>query len=465
MYFRQIKDPSLAQYAYLVGCQRTGEAIIFDPLRDVDRYLELARAEGLRIVAAAETHIHADFLAGTRELAHHHGVRPYLSDEGPSDWKYEWAEVSSYKTTFLNDKDVFKVGGIEFAVTHSPGHTPEHLIFTVTDRGGGSERPMGVISGDFVFVGDVGRPDLLETAAGTAGAMEPSARALYRSIVDFLKTPDYLQVWPGHGSGSACGKALGAVPTSTVGYERFANQSIVAAIGGEDEFVDFILDAQPEPPLYFGRMKQWNKQGPPVLGALPSPIKVDPENLLCGNKVILDTRDDRDSFMASHLPGALYAPLSKGLLAVAGSYVVPEQEIFLIVEEELVETAVRILVRIGLDKVVGYVTPSELEELEAHLISTKTVRFSEAEVEFGRPGTTVLDVRGASEFAARSIPNAINIAHTRLLDRLEEVPASDRLFVHCRSGLRAAYAVPLLERSGHEVIYIDDSFSNFGAAE
>ncbi|HCT46037.1 MAG TPA: MBL fold metallo-hydrolase, partial [Phycisphaerales bacterium] len=273
MLMRMIYDEKLAQAAYLIGCQQTGEAIIFDPERDVDRYIDLAATHGLQIIAAAETHIHADFVSGSRELAERIGAKVYVSDEGGEDWRYQWLDKKSgggsYDHQLLKDGDSFRVGKIEFTALHTPGHTPEHMVYLVTDHGSGATEPIGMVSGDFVFVGDLGRPDLLETAAGQAGAMEPSARNLYNTLQRLEGIPDFVQVWPAHGAGSACGKALGAVPTSTIGYEKRFNPAILA---GRDEqrFVDFILSGQPEPPLYFANMKRDNKIGPPVLGGLPT---------------------------------------------------------------------------------------------------------------------------------------------------------------------------------------------------
>ena len=258
MFFRQVFEPNLAQYAYIIGCQRTGEAIVVDPMRDIDRYIDIAKAEGLTITAITETHIHADYLSGAREFAEQLNVMLYLSDEGDEDWKYFWAIQGDYNFQALKHKDTFKIGNIQFEVIHSPGHTPEHISFLITDLGGGADEPIGILSGDFVFVGDLGRPDLLETAAGEVGAREPSANRLYDSVQSFLELPEYLQIWPGHGAGSACGKALGAIPESTVGYEKRFNTSIQAAIEGRQTFIDSILDGQPEPPLYFARMKHEN---------------------------------------------------------------------------------------------------------------------------------------------------------------------------------------------------------------
>jgi len=469
MLLRQIFDPKLAQYAYLIGCQQTGEALIIDPERDIDRYVVLAQAEGLHITAVAETHIHADFLSGAREFAEQHDVKLYLSDEGGPDWKYEWAAKGHYNTQLLRDGDTFQIGKIDIQAVHTPGHTPEHLSFLVTDRGGGAEEPIGLVSGDFVFVGDLGRPDLLESAAGVAGQMEPSARSLFHSVTRFLDLPEFTQIWPAHGAGSACGKALGAVPSSTVGYELRHNAAIAAARRGEDFFVASILEGQPEPPLYFATMKRLNKVGPPVLGSLPLPLQLTPaqveETLDRESTVIVDTRRDRGAFMARHLEGSLFAPLNTTFPTIVGSYVRHDEAILLVIEEGRVEEAVRDLVRIGFDSVVGFIPPEMLDEarLAKRLRQTPVTDFTEVQQAQGRPGTTVLDVRRAAEYAEGHVPGAINIAHTRLLDRLGEVPQDGTIFVYCRSGARASAATSLLEREGRKATHVDDDVSRFTA--
>ncbi len=461
MLFRQIFDPKLAQYAYLVGCQRTGEAVLVDPQRDVDRYIDLAREVGMRITAVTETHIHADFLSGSRQLAEAVGARLFLSDEGDADWKYQWLGLGDYDITLLKDGDRLRVGGIELTAVHSPGHTPEHLSFLVTDHGAGASEPMGLISGDFVFVGDLGRPDLLESAAGQVGAMEPSARQLFSSVQRVLELPDFLQIWPGHGAGSACGKALGAVPSSTIGYERRFNAAISAAGRGEDAFVESILEGQPEPPLYFARMKQLNRDGVPLLGELPKARPVTAQEAQAAaadeNIVVVDTRLDRSAFMAGHLEGSLYAPLNKSFPTIVGSCVLPGQPILLIVDEGHLEEAVRDLVRIGYDNIAGFLPPEDLVEMSG-LVSTRTAQFSEMASLVLQPDSLSLDVRTAAEFSVGHVPGALHIPHTRLLDRLEEVPTGDTLLVYCGSGFRAAVASALLERHGFQVCYVDGYF-------
>ena len=459
MYFKQIFEEKLAQYSYLIGCQATGEAIIIDPMRDIDRYKEIAQDEDLNITAAAETHIHADYLTGLREFAEE-GIKIYASDEGDEDWKYEWIKDSDYNYELVKDGDRFSIGNIHFEVKHTPGHTPEHVSYTVTD-GAAANAPMGMLTGDFVFVGDVGRPDLLETAAGQKGVMQSSARTLYKSVEQFKSMPEYLQVWPGHGSGSACGKALGSVPESTVGYELRFNPSIKAS-ESEQEFVDFILEGQPEPPLYFARMKRDNRGGPEVLGKLPHPQKMTVEGLANRARqegsAVVDTRE-RTDFMDGHLKGSILSTYNKAFNTVVGSYVTEDEDIYLIIEEENIEEAVRDLIRIGLDNIQGYVTPDELEQsLEGSGQSEhiETITFDEVAELIGNGQYQALDVRKLTEFNEAHVEGAFNIAHTRLLERKKELDKDKTWLVYCRTGARASVATSLLRRDGFDVKYVDD---------
>ena len=460
MFMRMIYDEKLAQAAYLIGCQQTGEAIVIDPERDVDRYIALAREHGLRLTAVAETHIHADFLSGARELAEQVGATVYVSGAGGPEWRSQWLDQKTgggaYSHRELCDGDTFNVGQIEFRALHTPGHTPEHIAFLVTDRGGGASEPIGIVSGDFVFVGDLGRPDLLETAAGQTGAMEPSARRLFQSVRKLAAIPEFAQVWPGHGAGSACGKALGAVPASTVGYELRFNPAIRAA-NSERGFVDFILSGQPEPPLYFANMKRHNKLGPRVLGGLPRPAQLSADALrrLDGRTVaIIDTRP-WDAFRTGHVPGSLSFPMTRSFNTDAGSMVREDEDVYLITAPALLEEAIRDLVRIGLDRILGWYDAGALAAFKAAggtlaTIPEASVVEARAMIEGGR--ARVLDVRRAAEFAEGHIAGAINIAHTRLAARLEEVPRGGSLLVNCRSGARSARACGLLRRAGYDAI-------------
>jgi hydroxyacylglutathione hydrolase len=468
MYFKQFFDPRLAQYAYLIGCQKNGTAVVIDPMRDVDQYIEAAAKENLKIVAAADTHIHADYISGLRELAER-GVKIYASDEGDKDWKYEWLINSDkYDYTLMKDGDSFSIGNIKIQAWHTPGHTPEHLSYLVTD-GAAADEPLGIATGDFVFVGDVGRPDLLESAANVVGMMEPSARTLYGTVQKFREMPDYLKIWPGHGAGSACGKALGAVPDSTVGYELRFNNSLKAA-SSEDNFVKFILEGQPEPPLYFARMKRDNKIGPAVL-PVPTPARravSEIDRLLADGVVFLDTRE-RDLFSAGHIQGSMLSPLNKSFNTVAGSYITEEQNMLLVVEENRVQEAVVDLYRIGLDNVIGFITPDDLKTYgnQGGKIDTLEVHtFESAAALIGSPDAAVLDVRKATEYQEEGhIEGAVNIAHTRLHPRKGDVPTGKKLVVHCQAGGRSAVAAAFLKREGFDVVLVDDEFSNWKAAQ
>lgn len=465
MFMRMIYDEWLAQGAYLIGCQRTGEAIVIDPERDVDRYIDLAAEHDLRIVAAADTHIHADFLSGARELTERVGARVYVSAMGGADWRSMWLGDKSgggrYDAVELKDGQTFRIGNIEFRALHTPGHTPEHLSYVVTDLGSGVDEPMGIATGDFVFVGDLGRPDLLETAAGQAGAKEPAARALAASAKQFVDLPDYLQVWPAHGSGSACGKALGAVPQSTVGYEKRFNPAL-QLVNDEQSFVDFVLEGQPEPPLYFARMKRDNRDGVAVLGSLPLPQPLTVEDLqqLDGRSTaVLDTRP-WDVFCAGHVTGALHAPLVAAFPTVAGSYVHESEPIVLVVDDANADRAVRALVRIGLDKIVGIAsvtTHAAFLAAGVNCAASEDISAEQLRHKIGHDDVVVLDVRRAVEHAAERIGDSTNIAHTRLLARLDELPretGGEVMAVHCLSGERSRYAVSALQRLGYSAVNV-----------
>ncbi len=273
MLLRYFYDQKLAQASYMVGCQMTGEAVVIDPARNITPYLQEAEKEGMKIVATAETHIHADFVSGSLELAKRTGSTAYLSDEGDASWKYAFAKDIDSK--LVKDGDTFKVGNVTLEVMHTPGHTPEHISFLLYDRN--QTQPMGIFTGDFVFVGDIGRPDLLEEAAGVKGTTAIGAEQMFDSLKKFKALPDFVQVWPGHGAGSACGKALGAIPTSTVGYEKATNWAL--QMTDKDAFIKELTTDQPEPPNYFAMMKKVNKEGIQVTNMIARPEVVGTDRL------------------------------------------------------------------------------------------------------------------------------------------------------------------------------------------
>ncbi|MBX3354309.1 MAG: MBL fold metallo-hydrolase [Phycisphaeraceae bacterium] len=460
MLLRQVYDDALAQAAWLIGCQRSGEAIVIDPERDIDRYQAIAAREGLRIVAVAETHVHADFLSGAREFAERCDATIYLSAEGGTEWTPTWITEprkagGPVKHRLLRDGDTFSIGGIEFKALHTPGHTPEHLCYLVTDRGGGADQPMGMLSGDFLFVGNLGRPDLLESAVGREGAAVPSAQRLFASLRKLNDLPEWLQVWPAHGAGSACGKSLGAVPQSTLGYERRFNGAMQSG-GSEEAFVASILDGQPEPPLFFARMKRDNIRGPRVLGALPKPQELTVDQLVAidgATTAVIDTRA-WDAFRAGHLRRALFHPLGKSFAVDVGSMMSDEEPVILIVERAGLDEAIRMLVRIGIDRIEGWFDAARWPEVvqSGHALAlSREVPIAAAAERAGGGEAFLLDVRRPEEFASGHIEGATRVVHTRVLAHLQSLPKEREILVACRSGARSARVTALLERHGFRV--------------
>ena len=461
MIIQQITDPKLAHFAYLLGCQRTGKAILIDPQRDINRYLKHAAAASLTIVAVADTHIHADYLSGLRQFAELPGVMIYASGEGGDDWQYDWLAGSSCPYRLLKNGDSITVGSIRLDVRHTPGHTPEHLTYLVTDLVRNPDQPLGLISGDFVFAGDVGRPDLLERAAHQAGTMESSAKALYESLKLFKHLSPDLLLWPGHGAGSACGKSLGAVPISTVGYELAANPSIKAS-RDQDEFLDYIVSGQPEPPAYFARMKTENREGPAILKTLPEPkaVKAGEIDALIKTKAmaLVDTRP-WEQYQAGHLPGALFVPFDRSFTTTIGSYVLPGEKICLIIDPGSVMDAVIDCIRIGLDQISSYLSPETLNEYVAgggRVQRTNGIAMAELLGQLERPDIFLLDVRREVELAETGeIKGAYNIAHLQLLLRHEELPRGKNIHLYCRGADRSRQAYGFLESLGYTVTHVE----------
>jgi len=442
MLFKPVYDEDLAQGSYLIGCQATGEAIAVDARRDVDTFIALAEHHGLRITAVTETHIHADYQSGSRELAARTGATLYLSDEGDADWKYGFEGVKLYHGSEI------KVGNIRIKAVHTPGHTPEHLSFLVTD-GATTEQPGFFLTGDFVFVGDIGRPDLLDEAAGFVDTRFGGAKKLFASLRDhFLTLPDYVQVWPGHGAGSACGKALGAVPSTTVGYERMSSWwAPLVEAGDEAGFVASLLEGQPDAPLYFARMKRTNKVGPALLQGRPALRAFEPSELhgrVNRDLILLDTRDG-ERHRADHVPGALFVPEGKKF-ATYGSFAIDpdtdERPIVVLASDEAQANWMRDrLSWTGIDNVVGYVT--SLDGLTAGPVP-QVAPGAEREV----ANAQLLDVRNANEYRAGHLPGAMQLDVGRIAFRSEQVPQDRPVIVHCQGGGRAAVAASVLRAKG-----------------
>lgn len=450
MLIRRLYDDELAQACYLIGCEQSGEAIVIDPNRDLAPVIEAARQAKLRIAFVSETHIHADYASGSRALADTVGAPLLLSDEGGAGWQYTFAKDAHAR--LLKNGDVITVGAVTLTVMHTPGHTPEHISFLVTDTAT-SPIPIGVVTGDFVFVGDVGRPDLLERAANVADTMDASARRLFASLQAFKQLPDHLQLWPGHGAGSACGKSLGAMPQSTLGYERLVNWAFREE--DEDAFVRAVLAGQPEPPAYFAEMKRINRDGVAPLPSLPSPPHLDPGALvplLEGGAFVIDARPSAE-YAAKHVVGTLNVPLSKSFSTWAGCFVDYTKDAYLIVSNApgAAERAARSLAMIGFDRVAGVFGPDAVEASEALGFATGSVSVMDVrdvEVRMSAGQVLALDVRKESEFAEGHARGAMNVPLATLRARIAEVPDDHPIAVSCAGGDRSAIAASLLEMHG-----------------
>ena len=438
MFFKSFFDPQVAQFSYLVGCQKTGEAIIIDPLRKLDDYILAAEDEGLVIAAATETHIHADYASGLRETERRLGAKLYVSDMGGDYWRYQDLPEGS---VLLQDGDIISVGKVKLEVLHTPGHTPESVSFLLTDIGGGSDIPMGLFTGDFIFVGDVGRPDLLEEAAHMQGTTEIGAKEMFRSLQRMADYPDHLQIWPGHGAGSACGKSLGAVPMTTLGYEKDNNWAFQH--DEETSFIDALTDDQPEPPTYFAQMKKINK----LDGGAYVPYPVFPLQQAGPNDRVIDLRS-KEIYQAGHIERTLNIPLNKKFLTYAGWFLDYEGQVTLIGTKEQAETAARHLQLIGFDQVRGYLDAGQIKDDKM----TETITASAFIALRQAKDLQILDVRSKSEWDKGHLSDAKRVLLGKILEDPLPFNRDESLYVHCQSGVRSAVAIGALEERGFKKI-------------
>jgi len=447
MFFQHIYDKSLAQASYFIGCQKAGVAAVIDPKRDVDTYLEIAKANNMTITHIFETHIHADFLAGSRELAQLTGAQLYLSDEGGEGWEYEFPHVG------LKDNYVVKLGNLSFKVLHTPGHTPESISFLLTDHPASNE-PVMLFTGDFVFVGDIGRPDLLEKAAGMVGTQDKGAKQMYQSIKKFNALADYIQVWPGHGAGSACGKALGAVPSTTVGYEKARNWAFKYPTD-EDGFTKYLLADQPEPPKYFAMMKKLNKVDRPLLTEVPKLKKLSIEevnnNMAKGIK-LLDARP-KTEFAAGFIPGSLNIQGNNSFATWAGWFLTYDEPFMILADESMLDDLTRKLMRIGLDNIAGYLpSVTEYTKSGATLEKVNLVELAEAKILANDSNVQIVDLRGVAEYNSGHLKGADNVFVGTLPNNLDKISKDKKVMIHCQGGDRAAIAYSILAKNGFKNI-------------
>ena len=467
MILRRFYDDGLAQASYLIACEKSKRAVVVDPTVETAMYIAAAQTDKVTIAHVLETHVHADYLSGAATLGAETGAKLGLSGEGASQWSYDFASLPGPRA--LKNGDEISIGSVRLRVLHTPGHTPEHISFMVIDEARGTS-PVGALSGDFLFVGDVGRPDLLEKAVGAGGTMRASAVALYKSVQDFRPLPDHIQIWPGHGAGSACGKELGAMPSTTLGYEKLFNWAFAAK--SEKDFVETVLRDQPVPPKYFAEMKRRNRLAK-VLEARRAPAQLSSSTIqaaLNGGATIVDTRPAA-AFGEGHIAGTLNVPYRKSFLNWMGALVDYDRDLILIAESaDGLSKIVNDLGKIGLDRVTGWFDSSVFDawgKSGNKLQTTAQIGVRELHDSGQSMGVTVIDVRAPHEWSEGHIPGATHIPLAMLPQKLDELAAggSGPVAVHCAGGGRSAIAASVLQARGiQNVLNVGEGFSAWAAA-
>jgi glyoxylase-like metal-dependent hydrolase (beta-lactamase superfamily II)/rhodanese-related sulfurtransferase len=441
MYFAQHYLDCLSQASYLIGDEDSGRAVVVDPRRDVDQYLADAEQHGLRIEGVIMTHFHADFLAGHLELAEATGAWiGYGPTAGP---EYPIRELVDGDRIELGDAD-----GVVLQVMHTPGHTPEAISVLVFAHAG-DDVPYGVLTGDALFIGDVGRPDLLASTGVTA---EQLGAMLYDSVQHRLMgLPDEVRVFPAHGAGSACGKNLSTETQSTIGEQRVSNYACLPM--SQEQFVELVTEGQPPPPAYFGYDAQRNKVNRQTYHGSPVPVLTYPRvrAAIDDGAVLLDTRT-ADEFTAGHLRGSISVPLDGRFAETAGMVLTPRDSIVIIAAPDHDAEAATRLARIGFDHVVG-----QLPDIEAVLTEADP-----AEVDHGSrisptrldgiladgPEVVLVDVRNPGEVAIGMIPQARNIPLAQLARHVDELPRDRPVVLNCAGGWRSSVAASYLRAHG-----------------
>lgn len=441
--------PGLAIASYLVGDEQSGEAAVIDPTRDVEEYMAFAKDHDLHVRHIIETHVHADFVSGSRELKARLNGEPtiHCSAFGGEDW------TPPYADQHVKQGDTLELGAVRLDFQHVPGHTPEHIAVLLFDKSRSIETPWVMFTGDFLFVGDVGRPDLLGEKA-----KQELAHQLYQSIFERITSlPDFTEIFPAHGAGSLCGKAIGSRRSSTLGYERRYNGALKKK--PEEKWVHDLLQDMPLSPPYFKRMKQVNRDGPRILGPeLPGQRRWNAKQVhqqVCDKCLVLDTRS-KGAFAASHIPDAINIPFGPNLSTWAGWVLPYDCPILLIVESAAqVSEVVTHLIRVGFDDVQGYMEGGmdawETAGYPLVTLPTLSVHDLKRRLDAGEQ-IAVLDVRTEQEWSAGHIDKAIHIHGGRLQEHFGEVPRGQPVAVVCGSGYRASIAASFLQRNGYESV-------------
>jgi hydroxyacylglutathione hydrolase len=458
VYFKQFYLPGLGQASYLVGSEQTGEALVFDPRRDVDGYFVEARSQGLRLRYGADSHGHNDYLSGLAELSLRGEIE--LLGSAVADLGYGHRP--------LRDGDRFDMGEVGVEVMHTPGHTPEHISLLIYDKDASEHEPAMLLSGGALLVGDVARPDLL----GGREQAEEAASSFCQTIQSKLLTlPDHVQVFPTHVAGSLCGGSIGSRLSTTVGFERLTNP-ILARVDTREDFVEqcLRLDNLPAVPPYWKRMRAQNLAGVPPLGIVPEPPALKPEQVereKAAGAVVLDTRSP-EAFGGGHVPGALNVGLGSSFATWAGTVLPAEARVVLVLDDaDRLWTATWDLLRIGYDPPCGWLAGGmmswrtearELERLPQITVHELHDRVVAGEVD-------VLDVRQPAEWAAGHVDGAAFVTGGELPRRVDEVPDTGKpLAVICGSGYRSSVSASLLAAKGRRVVNVLGGMTAWNAA-
>jgi hydroxyacylglutathione hydrolase len=436
MKLERIYTPGLAQIAYIIGDEQAGVAAVIDPRRDIEEYLALAQSHGLRISHIFETHVHADFVSGAPELAATTGATIYASRLG----------ASGFAHTPLDDGDVIEVGSLKVQALFTPGHTPEHMAYLVTDPAI-SERPQLLFSGDMLFVGEVGRPDLLGEAQTAALVSQ-----LFESIRErLIPLDDDIIVYPGHGAGSACGKKIGDSPSTTIGQEKRFNYAF--QIPDRAAFSTEIMVGMPPAPTYYPKLKQVNKAGAILLKELPHghPLAADDVAArMDAGALVIDARAP-EAFGGAHIPGTIFAGLGPNFTAWMGWLAPFDADIILVLEhDDQFEDARTELRRIGLDRVAGYLQGGMAAWTASGRDIATLPQISVHDLHAALATTSVLDVRSADEWNSERIDGA---THQYAADIVRgDLPADTAgpFALICGSGYRSSVAASVLQRAGRD---------------
>lgn len=451
MIFTQYYLDCLSQASYLIGDESTGRAVVVDPRRDIDEYVTDAHAAGLTIELVIETHFHADFLSGHLELAAATGA----------EIAYSAVAETEFESRKLADGERILLGEVELEIRHTPGHTPESMSIVVFDHSVG-DVPYGVLTGDTLFIGDVGRPDLLSSIGFTRDEL---AEQLYESLhTKLLPLPDETKVYPAHGAGSSCGKNLSTDTVSTIGEQRLNNYALLAP--DKQTFIDLVTEGQPPAPGYFVYDAVLNRKNRDLLdeSAQPTPLNLDEfEALVSGGAMIIDGRTPEE-FAAGHLVGSINVGLNGRYAEFAGSVVPSDADMVLVVEDGFETEAKNRLARIGFDRVVGYLK-HPLAAMTSHPAQVQRAsRMTATDFEnrkAGIDGLQLIDIRNPGEFALGSIDGAAAIPVGQLPARLDELNPDAPTIVFCAGGYRSSVGASVLRQSGF--CDVSDIIGGYGA--